>query len=287
MTAIHRTTRLLAASGAAGGLLLLGAAPALAAVNPPDPANGTVNGSAFGASATALGTVVDVPPTPQVTLPPSGAAQSATAVPINLPGILTTGVLTASTSGNRAAGTSQSQGKVANVQVLPPLLGGLGGIIPIPGLPGLPAVTTAALTADAVQADCTATPSGETGSTTIANLQLGAVTTPPTVDVTNLAPNTKITLQGIATIVLNEQINNPDGSLTVNAVHVTLLSTQGADIILGSATCGPNLAAPVAPGTPAFPTAGLPIAGGIVAIAAIGTGAWWFRRRNASTPMSA
>ncbi|HET9444169.1 MAG TPA: cadherin-like domain-containing protein, partial [Acidimicrobiales bacterium] len=54
-------------------------------------------------------------------------------------------------------------------------------------------------------------------------------------------------------IVFNEQIMNPDGSLTVNGAHMTLLGpTAFGDLVIGSATCdvtvGPlaHVAAPVA-----------------------------------------
>jgi hypothetical protein len=40
-------------------------------------------------------------------------------------------------------------------------------------------------------------------------------------------------------IVLNEQIENPDGSLTVNAAHMFLLGPIAVgEMIIGSSTCG-------------------------------------------------
>jgi hypothetical protein len=47
------------------------------------------------------------------------------------------------------------------------------------------------------------------------------------------APNTTINLL-VAKVVLNEQIKAP-GSLTVNAVHVTVLGTA-QDVVIASAT---------------------------------------------------
>lgn len=246
--ATTRSARVLAA-GFTASLVLLSAGPALAAPND------TVNGTAFGASAT-LGDIDLIEPTPLVVLPQNGAPQNETAIPINAAPIVDVGILTASTSGDPVAGTSTATGTVADVEVLPPLVGGT----PLPGVPG---VTDSALSATAVSATCNATPNGESGSASIIDLQAGG--DPVVTD--NLGPNTDITVEGLASVVLNEQINNADGSLTVNAIHITLLNGELADIILGSATCGQNVATPP---INAIPTAGLPLAAGIVAAFVIG-----------------
>lgn len=243
----NRSARVLAATCTAG-LALLVAAPADAAANP------TVNGSAFGASVSLGGQSV-IPPTPKVVLPASGAMQSASAVSVPASPLLTANGLMATTSGNPTTGTSTATGKAANVQVGPSATG------------------PSAVSADAVSATCNATPNGNTGSASILNGMAGGTmvlnATP--------GPNTTVTVPGVATVVTNEQINNPDGSLTVNALHVTLLQAAGpaADIIVGSATCGPNRAAPA---VNAFSAAGLPLAGGLVAL--VGIGAITLRRRS-------
>jgi hypothetical protein len=107
------------------------------------------------------------------------------------------------------------------------------------------------IVADEVRSTCTASESGKTGSATFVNgvletkydaaTQLPTVTEPipasPAVGLTRTG-----TLDHIGDsyrVVFNEQITNADGSLTVNAVHMTLLGpTAVGDLIIGSVTCG-------------------------------------------------
>ncbi|WP_326598296.1 choice-of-anchor P family protein [Streptomyces sp. NBC_01803] len=49
------------------------------------------------------------------------------------------------------------------------------------------------------------------------------------------APNTTLELPGLGRVVLNEQITEADGSLTVNAFHLTLAE---GELTLGSTNCG-------------------------------------------------
>jgi hypothetical protein len=51
----------------------------------------------------------------------------------------------------------------------------------------------------------------------------------------NAAPNTTVSIPGIATVVLNQQTTDSNGVLTVNAVHITLLGGAGANVIVGHA----------------------------------------------------
>ncbi|MYX50690.1 choice-of-anchor P family protein, partial [Streptomyces sp. SID8385] len=71
----------------------------------------------------------------------------------------------------------------------------------------------------AVEAVCTATQEGVKGSSTLAGASLGSL---GKVDA-NPAANTELKVQvgplHVATLILNEQIKNKDGSLTVNALH--------------------------------------------------------------------
>ena len=239
----------LATAGLSLGLALAMAAPAAAAPND------TVNGSAFGASVTVGGEEV-IAPVPLVTLGPDGAPKTATLVAVPANPLLRANALNASTSGDPASGTSTATGSAANVQVVPAAAG-----------PSL-------VSASAVSATCQATPEGATGSATIVD---GRINGTQALDVTPGA-NTVIQVPGVAKVTLNEQIQNPDGSLTVNALRVQLIGGDAADIIVGSATCGPNSEAPP---ISAIPTAGLPIAGGLVALFVLG-GAVWLRRRSAS-----
>jgi hypothetical protein len=202
------------------GAIALMASPAAQALDP------GANASAFGIKANVLSGTVNVPATPTSTFPPGGTNNLAS---VSLGAAGQVGAVNATTAGDSATGTSSASGSVANVALL--------------GLPN------AAITADAVDATCSDTaPAAPTGQTTLTNLKLAGG------NVVDLHPaaNTKLlNLTGVAVITLNEQITNADGSLTVNAVHIQLgpitngVGTLG-DVILGSATCGPNaVTAPV------------------------------------------
>lgn len=124
-----------------------------------------------------------------------------------------------------------------------------------------------AFTASSVSSTCTATETGKSGSATISG---GVVETdngdathaPVTVTVpTNPAPNTVIAGhlhpdgggQENFEYIFNEQIINPDGSITVNAVHQRLLGpTAVGDLYIGQSVCGV-----VATGTPANVNVGI------------------------------
>ncbi|NBH11805.1 choice-of-anchor P family protein [Amycolatopsis sp. SID8362] len=94
--------------------------------------------------------------------------------------------------------------------------------------------------ADSMQATCATTAAGGiTGSSTFTNTVggLGEALTD------TAHANTRIDLPSSVvkgTAVVNEQIMNSDGSLTVNALHITLTGGDlgTGEIILGSATCG-------------------------------------------------
>jgi hypothetical protein len=231
------------AVGVTVGLAFVTAAPALAAPNP------GINGSAFGASLDLLQRPV-IGATPLVVLGPNGDLVEDETLSVPADPLVTVGVLNASTMGDPEAGTSTATGSVANVDVLPDP-SGLG-------------LLESAISADLVSATCDATPNGETGSVVLTNVQINGN---DLVDSTP-GPNTDVTVVGLASVRLNEQINNPDGSLTVNAIRVKLGNDGSvADLILGSATCGPNR---TLASISALPTAGLPIAGGLVAAFALG-----------------
>jgi hypothetical protein len=241
--ATTRSVRVLAA-GFTASLALVAASPA-AAQDPAEDVPGIIEGSAFGASIELGGDSI-LAPTPVVVLPADGTRQEEETVDISVPGLLDAGILRAETEGTQETGESTATGEVADVEVLP---------TPLNVAPSL-------LSADVISATCTATPDGNTGSATLTDARLSNGTT---LDVTP-GPDTEITVPGIAEIFLNEQTDNGDGSLTVNAIRIVLLpnaltGNNGAEIILGSATCGPNSAAvPIN----AIPTAGLPLAAGIV-----------------------
>lgn len=249
-----------------GGVLALTAVAALlAGVAPAVAAPG--DGSAFGVK-------VDVTLTgaPAVHVGPLAAANTAgptssTLASATVPGVLTTGVINTSAHKDSNTGAVTADASTADVGL--PLLSALGNV-----------------SAKAIAATCVATQSGETGTTTLTNAELGSLGALAV----NPAPNTTITITlpvvgNVATLILNEQVHNADGSLTVNAMHLHLLGGNGVgalgsgDVIISSATCGPaGLPMPVASGL------GLWIGLGLLGAIALPVG-WSVRRRriNAAT----
>ena len=113
-------------------------------------------------------------------------------------------------------------------------------------------VGPATFSADEVHSKCTATASGVTSSVTIVKGTLAVSTTPDgspdkVVDVPG-SPPANYTVTGDLTnvgdhykYVYNEQVKNPDGSTTVNALHGYLLGpTAVGDLIIGHTVCGVN-----------------------------------------------
>jgi hypothetical protein len=140
-------------------------------------------------------------------LPSSGGAQDASLVGVDVPGVLTTGVLTASAVGR--GNHSRSEASAADVAVL-------GNLI----------------TATAVESRATATCQGSepqtSGSSTLANL---VVAGQPVAVVGS--PVITLPLLGL-TVAVNEQTSSTSdghGDVTVNALHVT---GPGIDIAVAS-----------------------------------------------------
>ncbi|MBA3365870.1 MAG: hypothetical protein H0U03_08815 [Actinobacteria bacterium] len=187
-------------------------------------------------------------PAPMVTLPSAGSAGSITATAATGSAvygpatIFTSGPITVSTQGTTGAtGSATSSTNIQNVNTS-------GNEV---------------FTATNVASTCTATEAGITGSTTITG---GTVQTDSGLDLNsdgdftdagehvpvtvvvpaNPAPNTSIeghihvgTTTDNFRYVFNEQIVNPDGSLTVNAAHEYLLGpTAVGDLIIGQSRCG-------------------------------------------------
>jgi hypothetical protein len=140
-------------------------------------------------------------------LPSTGGSLSATLLEIALAGTLSSHTITASTSG--AAGQAQSSASQEDVVVLP----------------GESAEVTAQVVRASSEADC----SSATGSSVIVGLTFGG----QSISVSG-QPNQTVTIPGVATLVINEQIVTPGvPAITVNALHLTLLS--GLEVILSSA----------------------------------------------------
>jgi hypothetical protein len=177
--------------------------------------------------------------------PASSAGPTTNAVAnLSLPGtllppltlaLLTTGAVT--TSASQAAATGFTTANATTATVALPLL----GLVP-----------AAAVAITAITATCTGTIGAIAGSTNIVGGTLAGVALP-----VNPAANTTLTVAGVATIVLNQQIVNADGSLTVNALHITLLGGPltaligtAADVVVSSTTCGAGVAPAVVTTTP-------------------------------------
>jgi hypothetical protein len=129
--------------------------------------------------------------------------------------------VTASVSGDPAAGIARAEASVERVDL---------------------AAGPAGLRTGAIGADCVAGPDGRPE----ARVSLeNAVVTVPGHDETRLAgtpaPNTVVTLpDGLGRVVLNERITEADGSLTVNAIHLTITRKDGGpddEVTLAGANC--------------------------------------------------
>ncbi len=235
-------------------VVLAGAAPAWAAPG---------DGSAYGVK-------VDVKLLGRQAVQAGPLAAAATTGPtssslakVDLPGVLTAGAVTTEAKRDEDSGAVTAKASTADVGL--PLLKAALGTVGI----------------KLVEAVCTATQKGVEGSTKLVGANLGSV---GAIDATPAA-NTQIKVGlgalDVATIVLNEQTKNKDGSLTVNAVHVKLLgeglnALGSGDVVVSSATCGP-----AAPPMPLASGAGLWIGLGLLGAVAVPAGTRIYRRRCA------
>jgi len=137
-----------------------------------------------------------------------------------------TGVVSTSTHG--IANVASSFAEVDNLAALPPLLNNVQ------------------LTASVVRSDASANSSGQIGSSTITGLHFGGIA----ISVTGLPNQTVVDLLG-NTLVINEQIHNPNGSLTVNALDLSLLG-GATKLRVSSSTAGFPTAATPEPGSMAL-----------------------------------
>ena len=120
-------------------------------------------------------------PVPSVTLPSGGGGPvTDSLVNVNLPGVLTTGLLNVSTQGSNLGshgGTSTSSAQVAGATLLSALAPSLGG--------------SPLLTADVISSQCTSNGDGSSGSSTLVGLTVAG--SPVNA---NPPPNTTIDLLG-------------------------------------------------------------------------------------------
>ncbi|MFS8105026.1 hypothetical protein LFM09_48795 [Lentzea alba] len=232
--------------------LLVGAAPASAAPG---------DASAYGArlNVTLLGN-------PAVNAEPFAAANANgptqnTFAGVDLTGILKTGVINASASRDEKSGGVYSRASTADVRV------------------DLLSKVTGKISAELVEAECQATQKGLAGKSKLAGVNLGKLGQVNADPAANTVLNVELAGIKIAEVILNEQIKNNDGSLTVNAIHIKLLqgklgSIGTGDVIISSATCGPaGLPIPMASG------AGLWIGLGLLGVVAAPVAFVALRRR--------
>jgi hypothetical protein len=151
----------------------------------------------------------------------------------------TTGVIDTSTQG--LGGVATSFARVNNLAVVPPL------------------ASTLQLSATVVRSDATANSGGTIGGSTITGLLFGSIS----INVTG-APNQTVFDTLGNKLVINEQIHNLDGSLTVNALDLTLLSSA-SQLRVSCSTAGFNGPATPEPGSVPL-LGGLMISGGLFAI---------------------
>ncbi|AUS79443.1 hypothetical protein C1701_14945 [Actinoalloteichus sp. AHMU CJ021] len=115
---------------------------------------------------------------------------------------------------NAAAGEGHARASVTDLRV------GLGEV-------SLLDLGLADLNADVITAECE---NGQ-GTSTVVGASLGGVALEA-----GVGPNTGVQVPGIAEVLLNKQVENEDGTLTVTALSIRVVGLQTIDI--ASATCG-------------------------------------------------
>ncbi len=185
-----------------------------------------------------------------------GGPPSASVVNASVSGLLTTGVI------NTTANVGGATASVANLSAT--LLTNIVG--------------NTTLTADAVSSSCTVNPTtgAITGTSSITNGAVKAPIVPAITLAANAAPNTTVSVPGVATITLNRQITDQDGTLHVDAIYIALLGGRlGQNITIATSVCGvPSLATPMVAPVVA-------IGGGLAAALAVPViGVAYYRRRQ-------
>jgi hypothetical protein len=255
---MHRKLRWAGVAVGVPVIVVAMATPALADVT-------TVGGGAYGAYVNVhplnAGTVT-LGPTPTVALPSGGGGPITNSLAsVNVPGYLSTGVLSVATQGSLGSnGAAQSNASVLNV-----LLGQNGGIA----------------SASAVSSSCQSDANGSVGTSLTQFSVLGQ----PPVNVSP-SPNTQVPIPLIGTLIENEQIVNDSSGhaeITVNALHLVLNGLLGTgDVIVSQSHCvaaGPDVLIPIG----AVGGLGLASALGLIFIGR----QVWHRRRNRNDPLPA
>ena len=233
---VNRLAKVAASASLVAGAILATAGPA-AAASP---------NSADGAATTGLITLDPVAP---ATYPGTSPNTVAT---LNVANLITTGIITDTADATSASST------IAN-----------------PAITLSPLATVRART---ITSSCSFDPNTDavTGTASLANARVVLLGAANIALDANPAPNTTVSVPGIATITLNRQTTAADGTLTVDAIYVDLLgSTQ--TITVGTSVCNAASLAPV----PVLPGMAMPI--GLGALGLLGLGGVGFvvaRRRR-------
>jgi hypothetical protein len=196
--------RLVSSLAVAGGLLVAAALPAAAAS--PNSSN----------AAQATGQI-SAGPLGQAAFPGTSPVTLAHA---NIAGLLTTGAVTA------ASGPTSGSASVANLLATLNFRVGL--------------IATAATSSCSFNTNTGAL----TGTAAITNGRVTVGGVPTSALAANPFPNTTITLPGIATVILNRQTQAGDGTLTVTAIYVSLL-TSTQTLSIGTSLCNAANLVPV------------------------------------------
>jgi hypothetical protein len=182
---------------------------------------------------------VDIGPLPSVSLPPEGGSVEEEVLGLDeLDELLTASVLRASAEGATGPdGFANAESQVLDLELLEPFINGVDDV----GAQQIGSLVSA----EAITATCVSDLSGVTGATTLVNAQV--LGTPLA---SNPAPNTPVVDIDLgpasALVTLNQQVANPDGSLSVTPFLVELeftldeILTLTATLQVGPATCGVN-----------------------------------------------
>ena len=192
----------------------------------------TYSGRAFAVSArTPLTNTLTFADTGQ--LPPSGGEIDATLLSVQT-SVATANVLLSVTMGSDS--TAESQAAVADVVLLPG--------------------SQNQITANFLMSESKATCSGVSGFSDIAGLSLAGHTI-----TVSTQPNQVVTVPGVLTLVINEQIVTSN-SITVNALHLN--TVNGIEVIVSSASSDISCITPPPPTAKDFVTGGgwIPVSGG-------------------------
>ena len=191
--------------------VLLLAAPAMAS---------SATGEAFGVSVKVIG--VSLARTPDATVDATRGVSTGQAPSVSVLNVLSTGTLEVSAAGVGAenAATAETRATVQSVNIL-------GGVVK--------ADLVVAMASSASNGRVAASYSD--GSTFVNLVVNGRSIIGP------VAPNTKISIPGVANVILNEQSPSGNGTstsgITVNAIHVQVLSLLGVttgDVFVASAS---------------------------------------------------